>query len=342
MIRWYNTLSNQSEPLDLIDDRTDMHAFGIGGTYVVACLVDHPLVEHGLVGHLDAVDAAVGAGSSGLVLVPPGGDEVDQEVGEADDGEQPVEVVEPALVEVVGDPWVAVAGDLVHGGDERGADEEPQRQRAEEQPRAHGLHPLGALAEEEVELADVRERLAGAHQEELRDEPEHGHGHHAAGRHGGVARHVEPLDLRERGARHGDDREREADADPLQRGQAVRVAAHAARHGHHDPVVDGHGEQDGADEEDGEGARRDLEGGADVAVHGGGLRHREGGHLRVHRPEHDGGRPDGQHPHHRLHLLHVRQRRQPPLARLRRRLLVDGSVVQEAAGTKLNTRETKP
>ena len=293
--------------------------------------VPYVSVEHGLVGHLDAVDAAVGAGAAGLVLVPPGGDEVDEEVGEADHGEEPVEVVEPALVEVVGDPGVAVAGDPVHGGDERRADEEAQRQRAEEQPRAHGLHALGALAEEEVELPDVGEGLAGAHQEELRDEPEHGHGHDGAGGHRRVARHAEAPDLGERGAGHGDHGERQAHADALQRGEPVRVAAEAARHRHHDAVVDGDGEQDGADEEDGERARRDLEGRADPAVHGGGLGHREGGHLRVHRPEHDGGRPDGQHPHHRLHLLHVRQGRQPPLARLRRRLLVDRSVVKEPA-----------
>jgi hypothetical protein len=277
------------------------------------------------------VDAAVGAGAAGLVLVPPGGDEVDEHVEEADGGEQPVEVVESALVEVVGDPRVAVAGDLVHGGDERGADEEAERERAEEEPRAHGLHALGALAEEEVELADVRERLAGADEEELRDEPEDGHGDDAVGRHVPAARHAEAPDLGERGGGHGDDGEREADADALQRGEPVRVAGEAARGGRDDAVVDGDGEQDGADEEDGERAGGDAEAGADAAVHGGGLRHREGGHLRVHRPEHDGGRPDREHPHHRLHLLHVRQRRQAPFAPRRRGALVDGGVVKEAA-----------
>jgi hypothetical protein len=277
------------------------------------------------------VDAAVGAGAAGLVLVPPRGDEVDERVDEADGGEQPVEVVEAALVKVVGDPRVAVAGDAVHGDDERGADEEAKRERAEEQPRAHGLHALGALAEEEVELADVGEGLAGADEEELRDEPEHGHGDDAVGRHVLPVRDGEAPDLGERGDGHGDDGEHEAHGDALQRGEAVRVAAEAARDGHHEAVVDGHGKEDGADEEDGEGAGRDAEAGADAAVHGGGLRHREGGHLRVHRPEHDGGGPDREHPHHRLHLLHVGQRRQPPLARLRRSFLVDGRVVKEAA-----------
>jgi hypothetical protein len=52
----------------------------------------------------------------------------------------------------------------------------------------------------------------------------------------------------------------------------------------------------------------------------------------VDRPEHDRGGPDGQHPHHLLHLLHVRLCAQRPLGRLRRRLTVDDcSVVQESA-----------
>jgi hypothetical protein len=88
-------------------------------------------VEHGLVGHLDVVDAVVGAGTSSIVLVPPGCGEVDEQVGEADDGEQPV-VVEPALVEVVVDPWAAGSGNPVHGGHEHGASEEAERQGVEE------------------------------------------------------------------------------------------------------------------------------------------------------------------------------------------------------------------
>jgi hypothetical protein len=280
------------------------------------------------VGHLDAAVAG-GGGAAGLVLVPPGGDEVYEEVGEADAGEEPVELVELALVEVVGEPGVAVAGELVDGGDERRADEEPQRERAQEQPRAHRLHPLGALAEEEVELADVGERLAGADEQELRDQPEHGHGHGLAAADARVPRHAEPPHLRQRGAHHGDDGQHQPDADALERGEPVRVAGGAPRHGHDEAVVDGHGEEDGADEEDGEGARRDLEGGADVAVHGGRLGHGEGGHLGVHRPEHDRRRPDRQHPRHRLHLLHVRQRRQRPLALLAVRRVVDRRMVQE-------------
>jgi hypothetical protein len=98
-----------------------------------------------------------------------------QEVDCADGGEQPVEVVEPAVVEVVGEPGAPAAGggDGVHDADEGGAEEEAKGERAEEEARAHGLHALGALAQEEVELADVGEGLAGADEEELRREQEH-------------------------------------------------------------------------------------------------------------------------------------------------------------------------
>jgi hypothetical protein len=57
-------------------------------------------------------------------------------------------------------------------------------------------------------------------------------------------------------------------------------------------------------------------------------------------PEHDGGGPDGQHPHHLLHLLHVRPRAQRPLARRRRRLAVDdGSMVKKPACVRLYMSE---
>lgn len=100
-----------------------------------------------LVGELDA-----GVGQALLLIdVAPGGEREEDEVDGADDGEQPVEVVEPPVVEVVGEPTVTagVGRDLVHDGDEQGAEEEPERAGAEEQARAHGLHALRALAQEE-------------------------------------------------------------------------------------------------------------------------------------------------------------------------------------------------
>jgi hypothetical protein len=282
-----------------------------------------------LVGELDA-----GVGEALLLVdVPPGGDGEEDEVDGADDGEQPVEVVEPAVVEVVGEPAAAagaMAGDLVDDGDEQRAEEEADGAGAEEEARAHGLHPLGALAEEEVELAHVGERLAGADEEELRHEEEHrGRGGGGGGGGGGA------VALDGRGDGHAGDGEGEAHEDALERGEAVRVGRGAARDGDDEAVVEGDGEEDGGDEEDGEGARRDEEAAGEAAVHELGLRDGEGGHLGVDGPEHDGGRPDGEHPHHLLHLLHVRPRAQPPLARRRRRLrrrpVDDRRMVQEPA-----------
>ena len=59
----------------------------------------------------------------------------------------------------------ASAGNLLHDGDERQADEELERDRA------HGLHPPGAFTAEEVELACIGEPLAGSDEEELWEEP---------------------------------------------------------------------------------------------------------------------------------------------------------------------------
>jgi hypothetical protein len=278
-----------------------------------------------LVGELDA-----GVGQALLhVDISSGSEREEDDVDDADHGEQPVEVIEPAVIEVVREPspvTAAVARDLIDDGDEQRAEEEADRAGAEEESRAHCLHALGALAQEEGELAHVRERLAGADEHELRHEQEDGDGDAVHG--GGLA-----VALDDRGHGHAGDGEEEADEDPLERAEAVRVAREALDHGREETVVDGHGEEDGADEEDGEGARGDEEArAADAAVHELGLRHREGGHLRVDGPEHDGGGPDGQHPHHLLHLLHVRPRAQRPLARRRRGLAVDdGGVVKEPA-----------
>ena len=284
-----------------------------------------------LVGELDA-----GVGQALLLVdVAPGGEREDDEVDGADHGEQPVEVVEPPVVEVVGEPTAAAAmaaRDLVHDGDEQRAEEEPERAGAEEEARAHGLHALGALPQEERELAHVRECLAGADEHELRHEEEHRERDPVLG---GGGRLAVALDERRHG--HAGDGEEEADEDALQRGEAVRVPRDAAGQRRDEAVVYGHGEEDGADEEDGEGARGDVEArrAADGAVHDLGLRHREGGHLRVDGPEHDGGGPDGQHPHHLLHLLHVRPGAQRPLARRRvaAGAVDDGRVVEEPASS---------
>jgi hypothetical protein len=276
----------------------------------------HGLRDYDEVVHL-LVPGAVGRHrrrqAGGLVLVPPGEDDEDGEVGDAEQGQHPVEEVEPAAVEVVPDPRARGGG--VDGEDEEAAEEEAHGERDEEEAGAHGLHPLGGLADEELQLAHVGEGLAGADEEVLRDEPE--------GADGDVARpvgRVAPLPLDERGDGHGGDGEREPGPNALQRGEPLRAAREAGGQRHEEALVERGEEQDGEEEEDGEGARRDGEAAgagtrAEVAVHARGLLHREGGHLGVDRPEEDARGPDGQQLRHHLHLLHLRHRRRRRRAR---------------------------
>jgi hypothetical protein len=266
---------------------------------------------------------------AGLVHVASREHQEHGEVGHAEHGQHPVEEVQPAGVQVVPDP--RAPRHAVDGEHEEAAEEEAHGERDEEEPRAHGLHPLGRLADEELELAHVRKGLPRADEEELRHEPERADGLPARVRR--VAAHL--LDQRRDG--HGDNGEGEARADALQRGEPLRAAREAGGDRHEDALVDGGEEQDGDEEEHGEGPRRDDEPGrgprAEVAVHARGLLHREGGHLGVHRPEEDARGPDGKQLHHHLHLLHLRHRRRL-LLRCRRRRQVglhDRSFVQAPA-----------
>ncbi|BAS72680.1 Os01g0556650, partial [Oryza sativa Japonica Group] len=240
-----------------------------------------------------------------------GADEVGGEVEDAEDGEEPVEVVEAAAVDGVAEP----GGGALDERHEHAAEEEAERERRQEEPRAHRLHPLGRPRDEEVQLPRVDERLAGAHQQELRRQQEHADRRGVPG--GGGDGDGEALLLAERGGGHAEDGEGEADADLLQVGEALLAGEYAAERDE-DAVVDGEGEHDGADEEDGERGGRDLEAGADAAVHGGGLLHGEGDHLRVDGPEEDRRRPHRHQPRHHLHLLHARHRAELPRVGRRR------------------------
>jgi hypothetical protein len=77
---------------------------------------------------------------------PHGTEEVGDEVDHAEHGEQPVEVVEAAVVDGVAEP--ARAG--LDERDERAAEEETELERGEEEAGAHGLHALGRARDEEV------------------------------------------------------------------------------------------------------------------------------------------------------------------------------------------------
>lgn len=253
---------------------------------------------------------------AGRCCCPHGADEVCDEVDNAEHGQQPVEVVEAAVVDGVAEPPRAALDER----DERAAEEEAERERGEEEARAHRLHALGRPRDEEVQLPRVDERLAGAHQQELRRQHEHADGQRpmpCAATRGSDGEAFLLADCR---GGHADDGEDQADADLLQVCEPLPAGHEAAAERNEDAVVEGEGEHDSADEEDGERGGWDLEA-AHAPVHGRRLLHGEGDHLRVDGPEQDGRRPHRHQPRHHLNLLdagHVAQLprvgRRPPVA----------------------------
>lgn len=107
--------------------------------------------------------------------VPLSTNHIGHEVDEAQYGEKGVEAIEPAVVDVIGEPALAVVAsrDPLHHRNQEAAHEEAERERREEQTRAHCLHSLRGLSYEEVELTRVYERLARPNQKELWDQEEH-------------------------------------------------------------------------------------------------------------------------------------------------------------------------
>ena len=152
--------------------------------------------------------------------------------------------------------------------------------------------------------------LSGAHDAVLWSEPEDAHGERRRrGLQPIVADELQPLGLHERRDRHADDRDDEADADPLQQRQAALVAGEpAADERHEESVVEGDEEQrrDGAEQLQGGG--RDLEVGAHVEVHREALLQEHDRHLLHGHHEHQRRQPHRHHTRQELHFLHVRHR----------------------------------
>jgi hypothetical protein len=253
--------------------------------------------------------------AAGRCRGPHGADKVGDEVDNAEHGQQPVEVVEAAVVDCVAEPPCAGLDER----DERAAEEEAERERGEEEARAHGLHALGRPRDEEVQLPRVDERLACAHQQELRRQHEHADGQRPMPCYATCGGDGEALLLGYGRGGHADDGEDQADADLLQVREPLPAGHEAPAERDEDAVVEGEGEHDSADEEDGERGGWDLEA-AHAAVHGGGLLHGEGDHLRVDGPEQDGRRPHRHQAGHHLNLLDAghgaqlpRVRRRPPV-----------------------------
>lgn len=95
-----------------------------------------------------------------LVDIPFGTNQEEDKIQSTQNRQQPIEVVELALVKVVGDPWVCVPSDMLHYGHQQGANEEPKSYCAQKQSCAHCLHSFGALPQKEVQLTNVNEGLA--------------------------------------------------------------------------------------------------------------------------------------------------------------------------------------
>ncbi|BAS80443.1 Os02g0699150, partial [Oryza sativa Japonica Group] len=147
----------------------------------------------------------------GLELVVLGEPAVHDEVERAHGRQHPEEVVEVALVEVVGDPPVAARRrrERLHDGVDERAQVAPERDGEQRQRRARALHGVRRLAEEELQLRDVAEHLRAGEEEVLRHLPRDVD--RLAARRG-----VEPLRLHERGHRHGERHEEAPGAHALQ------------------------------------------------------------------------------------------------------------------------------
>ncbi|BAS75766.1 Os01g0902750, partial [Oryza sativa Japonica Group] len=256
-----------------------------------------------------------------LVRVPPCDEEVGGEVGDAEHGEQPEEVIQVAAVDVVRDPPEPPAArrGARHDDDDRRARVVAERERRAGQAGAEAAHGVGRLVVEELHLPDEREHLRRPHHHVLRHLPEYRQRQVppvAVVAVQAVPRdHAPPRHLQRAGDEHGDGEDDEADAHPRQLREPAIVAGHAARQGHDGAVVERHPEHDAEGVEDGEHGGGDLEA-ADARVQRVALEDEGGGHLRVRRREDDAARPHRQQPEHALELLHLRHRAQPPRARL--------------------------
>ncbi|BAS80615.1 Os02g0716950, partial [Oryza sativa Japonica Group] len=270
-------------------------------------------------------------------LVPHGARDVHGEVDQRERGEEEVEPVEVAGVEVPGDPpgppvAGGEAGDHAHQHD---AHVVPQRDGRHAQRAPEALHAVGGLPVEELQLPHVHEHLRRPDQRVLRHLPQHAQGARLVRR----AHPLQPLHLHHAGDHHGRHADHEPHAHPLQLGQPLRVAGQARHDRHEHAPVDGDERQHAEDVEHRHARRGHVER-PDVGVHGGSLLHEQRRHLGEHHRVYDRAQPDGQHLQDALHFLHLGHRAQPPriLHVLRRAvvLLVKRQIDQSALAHRSN------
>jgi hypothetical protein len=222
-------------------------------------------------------------GSFVFVLVNHREEDIGEELEGAERGEQPVEVVDVAAVQVVGEPALAPRRRRpVDGRHERAADEAADAEDAEVEREPEGAQLVGHLVVEELLQPDHSEHVRGAEQHVLRHHPPQAHRQRDVGLvdEAGVPRDAEPARLDERRDHNGQEGEEHPRADALQHGDPGRLAGVPARHRHDDAVVDRDEHHDGDADEALQRGRRHLEMIADAPVQGRRLLREERRRLR--------------------------------------------------------------
>uniref|UniRef100_A0A0A8YEF8 Uncharacterized protein n=1 Tax=Arundo donax TaxID=35708 RepID=A0A0A8YEF8_ARUDO len=243
-----------------------------------------------------------------LIHIHAGNDHERDKLHGADRGEQPVEVVEVRAVEVVGEPArPALLGGAVDGGDDEAAEEVSHAEDAEEEGEPEAAQSVGHLVVKELLQPNHGEHVREPEQNVLRHHPPEAHGQLRLGlvHQAGVPRHAEPPHLHEGRHDHGDQREDEPRADPLQHGDPRGQAREPPRQGHERAVVHRDEGHNGDADERLQRRRRHPQRRADPPVQRRGLLREERRRLREDHGVDDARRPDGEQAQHAFHFFPV-------------------------------------
>ncbi|BAT12244.1 Os10g0579850, partial [Oryza sativa Japonica Group] len=243
-----------------------------------------------------------------LGLVAGGEQQVEGEVGEADEGPEPEVVVEVGRVQVRRQPAagaVAPLGDRRHDGDDERVDVEAEGEGEEGESGADAAHGPGRLAVEELQLRDAAEHVGSSQHHELWHLPQDAHR---------PLLPSQPPPLHQSSRRHGHHHQHTPHAHPLQLRQTTR-APPPPRHRHHHHVVEQHPQQHEHHLHRHQRRHRHPEPPPEhPRVHGHPLLDEGGGHLPQRRRVQHARHPDGHYPRQHLHALHLAHRAHLPHA----------------------------
>ncbi|RAL53812.1 hypothetical protein DM860_004283 [Cuscuta australis] len=232
---------------------------------------------------------------------------IDVQIHRADSGENPVKVVNVGPVDVIHQPLVPGSGAYpLHRRYQSAAHKAPHADHADVQRRADAPHLRRHLVVEQLLQADHGEDVGEADHHVLRRQPPD---LHREGGFGGIQppvlrRDADPPGLHQPSDGHPGGADEEADADPLEDGDAGGEAGEFPGGGEEDPVVDGDGEEDGEGGDDLEGGGREVEGG-EGSGESGALLGEVGAELGNAGGEGEAAQPDGEEAEEELHLLHL-------------------------------------